>query len=45
MTWLKSEDGVERCDIATTSGEVEEVAVTVRDEPALRLRFGKLLFV
>ena len=32
VTWLESEDGVERGDVATTGGEVVSVRVAIPDE-------------
>lgn len=45
VTWPKGKDGVQRRDIAASSGEVEKVRVSIGREPVLRLRFRELLLV
>ncbi|PPQ77779.1 hypothetical protein CVT25_011214 [Psilocybe cyanescens] len=45
MTWPKGKDSVQRSDIASSSGEVEEVGMAVRDQATFSLWFRELAFV
>lgn len=45
MTWLEGEDGVERSDVATASGEIKRVREAILYKTGLGLGFGELLLV
>lgn len=44
VTWLKSKDRVQRCEVATSRGEVEVVRVSILCETSFASGFRELLF-